>query len=246
MKLLLNSPNELQNKGIYCIRNIKNNKVYIGSTLDCFRMRYKKHSRNLLINKHPNSHLQASYNKYSLENFIFEIIEIVDDGSLIREKEKEYILKYNSLNSNFGYNKELPGAERILSEESKLKISNTLKEKYKTDVKFKNNFKESMFNKRGTSSWNKGLKCPNISLTRRNMFFKIRVFDKNKEFLMEFRSMLDLVEYTETTNNNLPITSKLKKADNVLRRDKIYCSLRTGKPYKNLYFERAPMESDLY
>ena len=61
--------------GIYTITNITNNKIYVGSAENNFEIRKNKHFKDLKNNKHPNPHLQSSYNKYGEKNFIFEILE---------------------------------------------------------------------------------------------------------------------------------------------------------------------------
>lgn len=73
--------------GIYRIRNLVNDKCYVGSTKN-FNRRRGEHFRLLVKNKHWNSHLQWSYNKYSPENFVFEILEqlpYVKESILSRE-----------------------------------------------------------------------------------------------------------------------------------------------------------------
>ena len=86
-------------KGIYCIINIKNNKRYIGSSID-IEQRFKQHLYSLSKNKHYNKHLQLSFNKYGENNFIFEIMETFDEIEryLLFDIEKEYLLKYNFKN----------------------------------------------------------------------------------------------------------------------------------------------------
>lgn len=56
--------------GVYKIQNTQNFKVYIGSTYN-FKDRFRRHKQALANNKHCNKHLQASYNKYGKESFIF-------------------------------------------------------------------------------------------------------------------------------------------------------------------------------
>ena len=63
--------------GIYSIKNVKNNKVYIGSSNN-IEKRIKDHFRNLKNNRHSNQYLQNAYNKYGNESFIFEILEVFD------------------------------------------------------------------------------------------------------------------------------------------------------------------------
>jgi group I intron endonuclease len=88
--------------GIYKILNTVNGKVYIGSATD-IKKRWRDHKWYLNHNKHHNSHLQSSWNKYGAEIFEFTILlECLVDELL--EKEKEYALKYNSLNNICGYN----------------------------------------------------------------------------------------------------------------------------------------------
>jgi group I intron endonuclease len=72
--------------GIYSILNTLNSKIYIGSANDIDR-RLSEHLRQLRNNKHPNIKIQNSWNKYSEENFIFNIIEYSDvENLLIREQ----------------------------------------------------------------------------------------------------------------------------------------------------------------
>lgn len=62
--------------GIYILKNIKNNKPYVGSTNN-FNRRKEDHLFTLQANKHHSSSLQNAFNKYGEENFIFEIVEYV-------------------------------------------------------------------------------------------------------------------------------------------------------------------------
>ena len=63
--------------GIYSILNTLNGKIYIGSANDIDR-RLSEHLRRLRNNKHTNKKIQNSWNKYSEENFVFNIIEYSD------------------------------------------------------------------------------------------------------------------------------------------------------------------------
>lgn len=111
--------------GIYQIRNTLNNKVYVGSTID-LNKRKRQHFNNLKGNKHSNKHLQSSYNKYNYGNFIFEIIEYVEDKNKLLEREQYWIDKLNVCDDNYGYNIS-PTAGNCLgvkaSEETKKKMS---------------------------------------------------------------------------------------------------------------------------
>ena len=54
--------------GIYMIRNLSNNKVYIGQSTNINR-RWNDHKMKLKNNIHYNEHLQKSYNKYGEKFF---------------------------------------------------------------------------------------------------------------------------------------------------------------------------------
>lgn len=90
------------NIGIYQIRNLINNKIYIGSSINLSEREYK-HFWMLSNGTHDNEYLQNSYNKYGRKNFIFEVIELCDENELI-VKENLHILNTKSNNDNFGYN----------------------------------------------------------------------------------------------------------------------------------------------
>lgn len=83
-----------QNKGIYKILNIVNNKFYIGSTNRIFGERWAQHKTELNKNKHKNSYLQNAYNKYGKESFIYiehEILNNIKNVNKIREREQYWV-----------------------------------------------------------------------------------------------------------------------------------------------------------
>lgn len=75
--------------GIYQIRNTVNNKCYIGKSINVIQ-RKRTHIYNLKLNKHGNRYLQFAFNKYGLDNFIFEVLEYCDIN-LLNKKEIQYI-----------------------------------------------------------------------------------------------------------------------------------------------------------
>lgn len=125
--------------GIYFIKNLVNNKIYIGQSKNVYR-RAIYHRHELNNNKHSNSHLQHSYNKYKQENFIFGVLEYCDI-SLLTEKEKYYISiqKYEIYNVRDA--EEVPlRQKRIVTEEQRLKLSNSMKGKIPKNI---NEFREA-------------------------------------------------------------------------------------------------------
>ena len=108
---------------IYKITNIINNKMYIGQTINSLEDRWRKH---LSKNSHCR-YLSLAIKKYGVNNFKFELVCISFNENL-DEIEKEYIKKYNCLVPN-GYNLKEGGNRSKHSEETKQKISQTIKER---------------------------------------------------------------------------------------------------------------------
>jgi len=77
---------------VYKITNIVNGKCYIGSAIN-YITRVKRHLNDLKVGRHHSSKLQRSYDKYGVCNFIFEIIEVVNDVNLLLEIEQKWIDK---------------------------------------------------------------------------------------------------------------------------------------------------------
>lgn len=95
--------------GIYKITNKINNKVYIGQSIHIER-RFKEHMQSAAHS--PKSVIHTAINKYGIENFTFEIVELCLIEEL-DEKEVLYINKYNSAVPN-GYNVQLGGNDNHL------------------------------------------------------------------------------------------------------------------------------------
>lgn len=123
--------------GIYCIKNLINGLIYIGSTYN-FHRRKIQHFNSLRNKTHKNRKLQNAYNKYGEENFNFSILEYCNISELINNEQKWFDLlkpKYNII--QFSDRHEFTESHRInLSvshlghkhkEESKIKIGIGLK-----------------------------------------------------------------------------------------------------------------------
>ncbi len=101
--------------GIYQIKNIKNNKCYIGLTTDISN-RFLFHQRRLMQGTHKNKHLQTSFNKYGIDSFQFNIIEECSE-ELLSIREKYWISYFRSYDRKYGYNKTYGGEFGRLSDE---------------------------------------------------------------------------------------------------------------------------------
>ena len=114
--------------GIYCIKNLVNEKCYIGQSIK-IKKRLYQHIKS--VNK-VDVALYRAINKYGLENFEVSVLETVQTKtslnelkSILDDLEKKYIQEYNSYNN--GYNSTLGGDYGVLglkmTDEQKQKIS---------------------------------------------------------------------------------------------------------------------------
>jgi len=87
--------------GIYKISNVLTGQFYIGSA-KCFNKRIADHNKKLKNRKHPNQYLQNVANKYGIDIFEVELIEVVEVKNLII-KEQEWLDKCFD-NQNLCYN----------------------------------------------------------------------------------------------------------------------------------------------
>ncbi|HKM01179.1 MAG TPA: GIY-YIG nuclease family protein [Sedimentibacter sp.] len=108
--------------GIYKITNVKNNRVYIGESMNIQR-RWKEHIDKLNCNQHANYLLQNDFNTFGLDDFKFEVLQYYKSDSVALTKtrllmfEHKYIKKY-----------EKDGYELYNLEYSLLKILNSDRE----------------------------------------------------------------------------------------------------------------------
>ena len=108
--------------GIYKIENKINNKKYIGQSKNILR-RWQHHRHYLNKNQHENPYLQNEWNKYSENNFTFEIIHKCNETEL-NQWEEYYINKYDTFcDRSKGYNLQSGGDYQQLSDEVCQKIS---------------------------------------------------------------------------------------------------------------------------
>lgn len=90
---------------IYKAQNKKNGKVYIGATNKTLEKRQKDHEQK--SKNGIGSYFQEAIGTFGPEAFHWEQIDTANNNNDLAEKEKQYILKYNS-NSD-GYNSDAGG-----------------------------------------------------------------------------------------------------------------------------------------
>lgn len=80
----------MSTRGIYKIINIINNKFYVGSAVHLGK-RKSRHFSELRRGKHNNKHLQAAWNKYGEQAFIFVVLEYALEGEDLFEMENGWL-----------------------------------------------------------------------------------------------------------------------------------------------------------
>jgi len=95
--------------GIYEIFCIKTGKRYIGSSKD-MNKRWQSHLNSLRRGDHHNYYLQKDFLRYGEDNFIFSIIEIVEDETNLYKREELFInsFKFNRLYNSMRKPGEIP------------------------------------------------------------------------------------------------------------------------------------------
>ena len=108
---------------IYLLINSVNNKVYIGQTWSSLHIRMGRNGSN-----YKNSfYLYAAIKKYGIDNFHYQVLGQCNSQSVADYLETHYIQQYNSRDSEMGYNLKQGGSAGKHLLATKIKISNTLK-----------------------------------------------------------------------------------------------------------------------
>lgn len=120
-------------RGIYKIVNTINNNIYIGSSKDTKRRKYK-HFYELSIGTHRNPVLQASYNKYGKDAFVFQLVEEVPEDVPLWPIEKKYIdLYFDNQNTCFNITTNessgMDGRKHTVESKEKMKQNSAMKGK---------------------------------------------------------------------------------------------------------------------
>lgn len=124
-KFLKNRP------GIYGIRNLVNNKIYVGKTKCMYKRchQYVYDFRERTIG-HINDYLYNAMVKNGIDNFEFFPLEFCEIENL-QERELSWMTELNSVDRNHGYNLRLDSSTgMIVSKSTSGKISNTLRKQW--------------------------------------------------------------------------------------------------------------------
>jgi group I intron endonuclease len=117
------------------IKNIINNKVYIGQAIDLNR-RKEQHIYELNGNRHNNKHLQRAWNKDGASNFIFSVIEKCSENNLTK-REQYWINYYGGIDNNNNYNFREASSSGTFNKAVRAKMSKSTKKRFKKPVEKK-------------------------------------------------------------------------------------------------------------
>lgn len=111
--------------GVYWIRCLITQKVYIGSSIDVAK-RLDQHVAELRSGKHHSIKLQNAWNKYGEDAFDMDLVDPVYIPANLRSAETYYIELYDSYNN--GYNcTTMTGQNSTIPPEVKKKMSSSAK-----------------------------------------------------------------------------------------------------------------------
>ena len=189
MNLLDNAPNCIC---VYKITNVQNGKSIIGSTKNLYNRirhyRYDINKENPL--KHYNKEFLDDLIKYGLINFTFEILEQFDNISDIelKNKETEYIYKYDTLNTGYNIRIDIDG---------KYICNNSTKEKQKLQItsQWKNGIRNN-HSKKMQNYWNntsKERRTQQSEIMTKNLTKYSYDIYKNDEIIIKNGNYQDLV-----------------------------------------------------
>lgn len=252
MKIVESSFKDLHETGVYRITNLINGKVYVGSTRKSFVSRYTTHFEKLRTDNHKAyPHLQNAANKYGINNFEFEILEICDKEQCI-EKETEWIAKLEACDRNKGYNiNDRPFLSPFANKEIRAKAAATFKERWKSGQIGLNagNFKK------GIIPWNAGktytstehLKVPKKVKSDRSKYSEtlrkkqkwIQILTIDEKLLITLPCWQEVQRFSEALAWRMNLRNKKGRngyPSYYLSAFNIQKACRTGKPYKGLLF----------
>ena len=96
---------------IYKIINIQNAKFYIGSSI-VVNSRWRKHIRDLRAGKHHCPHLQAAWNKYGEDSFVFRIVEVVATAKELQATEQRWLNEHHGQKYCYNFAKYVDNSNR--------------------------------------------------------------------------------------------------------------------------------------
>ena len=118
---------------IYKIRNVINDKFYVGSTVDS-RKRFWAHRKALRLGTHDCVHLQRAWNKYGEDCFKFEIVEQLDSRDDLYPAEQKWLDEHFGKDYCYNVAAHADSPMRDASPEIRAKLAAKAKEWHKNNA----------------------------------------------------------------------------------------------------------------
>lgn len=192
----------MKSNEVYKITNKITGKIYIGITNQGSGTRYRHHWYEARIGDPCPIH--KSMAKYGEENFTLEIIDFAETYEELKEKEKFYINKFNSMDRSIGYNLTEGGDGtfgKMHSDETKEKIrQKALGRKASEETK-----KKMSMTRMGKCSDKQKEHLSKIAKIRAK---KVYQYDKNLNFIAEYDSIREASEKTGINRDTIRLQLK--------------------------------------
>ena len=216
--------------GIYMIRNVINNKVYIGKSKNIYN-RITKHIYNLNINnsKEENLHIINAWNKYGKDSFEYIVLEYLElDEINLANRELFWMKTFNSLDRKFGYNiRSDSNSKMIVHLETSRKISERLKNEWKNGIrnehseKLSNNWKNNIERK----------KFQSLLMSKILTKYKYHLYDVNMNFIesCNYKRLVELKLQNVIATFHKQKTTKVKFKNFIIEKVTIEDIVRSSK-----------------
>lgn len=214
----------MENSGIYCIRNLSTNEIYVGSSSN-LKKRKREHFNYLKNGVHHSRYLQRSYNKTGSYNFVFSVLENCNIDMLII-REQHYI---DTLNPRYNICRiagNTIGCKRTEDTKKKLSLSHLGQKAWNKGIPRTEAEKKTQSDKlKGRPSGVKGKKWSKESRERvskerigRPAKNKIEIhqYDKNGKYIASFSSITEAQLITNTKGICQVLTGRCKTANNFI------------------------------
>lgn len=165
---------------IYIIKNIINQKSYIGQTIQDWEKRVKCHFWEASRKEHEETKLNRAILKYGKNNFVWKLIANCDEYQL-NDKEILFIKVFNSYHQRYNSTVGGQGTSKLrMSEKTKSKIKD-FQIKYNSDPEVKKR-KQLQMSGQNHHQYNKfGINNKNFGLVRKNTINNIDIIIEVRE-----------------------------------------------------------------
>lgn len=136
---------------IYAIINIIDDKLYVGQAADK-DYRWREHRKQLRGFYHHNLYLQRAWSKYGEQNFIFVVLEVLDDVLKLNDRESHWARILNA-----DYNIALAG-QGMRGYKHTDEARQNMSKSHKGKIQHSDEYKQKLSERMKGNSWNKGRK----------------------------------------------------------------------------------------